>query len=645
MHEPPCTLHWLPPLDDFAAAAQQLREQPTDDPAGSFAALRALAEHRLDFLQTRRLDRMLGEIEDRLPDGHPRLRLALLGSATFDHLVPAIRIAGLRRGLVVDIDVAPFGQWRQQILDSSSALYAAEPDCVLLAPDIASMVPEFPADAGRREVAAAIDASASELVQLWRMLRQRLSATVIQETPWLEEAPLYGHFERHVPASPGAVARRLDLAIEDAAAREGVLLLDLRSAVYGIGARNASDIAFWHHAKQAVSPAAAPWVGDQVARILAAIRGLSRKVLVLDLDNTLWGGVVGDDGVDGIVVGQGSASGEAYAAFQRYLRRLAGRGVVLAVSSKNEPEIARAAFIEHPEMVLGLDDFAAFEASWNDKPAALRRIAEELSLGLDAFVFVDDNPAERALMRRALPQVAVPELPEAPELYVRCLADAGYFETVSFTAEDAARNAQYVANRERRELASETPDLESFLRDLEMTLTVTPFRPTDVPRITQLINKTNQFNLTTRRYTEDEVRAFMEDPEVLTFAGRLSDRFGDNGLTSVVICRPADAGNGGGAVEIDTWLMSCRVLGRGVEQAMLKVIAGKASDAGAHRLLGRYLPTRKNGLVKDLYARLGFAPLEHDDGGDGASSWELPLEPGALPATDHLRLRYEGGGP
>lgn len=633
-------LYWLPALEDFADATARLREQPADDPEEIFAAMRALAGYRLDFLQTRRLDRMLTEIEDQLPRDVPRLRLALLGDATFEHLVPSIRVGALRRGLAVDVDVAPFGQWRQQILDPFSALYASAPDCVLLAPNFTSMVPELPADTGREAAGVAVEAAAEELSQLWRMLRKRLNATVIQETPWLEEPPLYGHFERQVPASRGAVARRLDHAIEAAAQREGVLLLDLRSAVYGIGARNAADIALWHHAKQAVSPAAAPWVGDHVARILAAIRGLSRKVLVLDLDNTLWGGVIGDDGLDGIVIGQGSAAGEAYAAFQRYLKRLAGRGVVLAVSSKNEPETARAAFTEHPEMILGLDDFAAFEASWNNKPAALRRIAEELSLGLDALVFVDDNPAERALMRRALPEVAVPELPEAPELYVRCLADAGYFETISFTAEDAARTAQYAANRERRELACRTPDLESFLRDLQMTLTVTPFRPADVPRITQLINKTNQFNLTTRRYTEAEVRAFMEDPAVLTFAGRLSDRFGDNGLTSVVICRPAEAG-GGAAIEIDTWLMSCRVLGRGVEQGMLKVIAGEASEAGAARLLGRYLPTPRNTLVRDLYQRLGFALLEHEE--TGASSWELSLEPGALAAAEHLNLHYEKG--
>jgi len=636
----PCSLHWLPPADRFAARVAELRARTEDDPEQRFAALRALADHRLDFLETRRVDRLLEEMAEAVPEDVPRLRLSLLGSATLDHLVPAIRVAALRRGLVVDVDVAPFGQWRQQILDPGSALYAFEPDCVLLAPDMSALLSELPLDATAAEAALAVDAAVDDLAQLWRMVRDRAGAAVLQETPWLDAPPLYGHFERHVPGSPGAVARRLDRAMDEVAAKEGVLLLDLRSAVYGVGAHHVSDSALWHHAKQAVSPLAAPWVGDHVARILAAIRGLSKKVLVLDLDNTLWGGVIGDDGLDGIVVGQGSAAGEAFAAFQRYLKRLAGRGVVLAVSSKNDRAVARTAFTDHPEMVLRIDDFASFEADWNDKPAALRRIAEELSLGLDSFVFVDDNPAERALMRQLLPQVAVPELPEAPELYVRCLADAGYFEAVSFTAEDTRRNAQYVANRERRELESSTQDIESFLRDLRMTLQVSPFRSADVPRITQLINKTNQFNLTTRRYTEAEVRGFMQDPKVLTFAGRLSDRFGDNGLTSVVICKPADDGRTEAEMEIDTWLMSCRVLGRRVEHAMLAVVAEKASAAGADVLVGRYRPTKKNGLVKGLYRELGFE-LREINNRTGESSWAFPLGSLACPSTDHLQLQYE----
>ena len=230
--------------------------------------------------------------------------------------------------------------------------------------------------------------------------------------------------------------------------------------------------------------------------------------------------------------------------------------------------------------------------------------------------------------------------PDAPELYAHCLADAGYFETVSFTADDAKRNAQYAANRERRRLETSTTDIESFLRDLGMMLTVGPFTPTDVPRITQLINKTNQFNLTTRRYSEAEVRALMRDPAVIALSARLSDRFGDNGLTAVVVGRRVEAPDGS-AIELDSWLMSCRVLGRRVEHAILTVIADQARKAGANRLIGRYRPTPRNGVVKDLYANLGFALLSSDDE-SGETAWSLPLPGASLPPADHFSIVYNG---
>ncbi|MBE0530716.1 MAG: HAD family hydrolase [Rhodospirillales bacterium] len=631
----PASLYWLAPVDDFDEALARLREAPGDGVA-ALAALRSLAEKRLDFVQTRRLDRQLDRLADRLPPDVPRLKLAVISSSTVDHLVPGIRMGALRRGLMVDVLVCPFGQWRQQVLDPGSELYGFAPDAVLLSLEAAAIMPELPLDAGAAEVADAVDGVVNDLAGLWAILRDRARAAVIQQTPWSDGTPLYGHYERLVPASPGAIADRLDRRIAETASEKGVLLLDLNAAASDIGRRRISDRMLWHHAKQILSPAAVPWAGDQVARILAAIRGLSKKVLVLDLDNTLWGGTIGDDGLDGIVLGQGSGTGEAFSAFQRYVKRLAARGVVLAVSSKNDRVNAEAAFAQHPEMILRQDDFAAFEISWGDKPTAVRRVAEQLELGLDSFVFVDDNPVERDLMRQTLPQVAVPELPEAPELFPTCIADAGYFEAIAFTAEDSARNAQYVANRARHELRSGATDMDAFLDTLQTTMTVGPFQPTDVTRITQLINKTNQFNLTTRRYTEAEVRAFMEDPRVLTFAARVSDRFGDNGLTSIVICRPPQDGPVP-EMEIDTWLMSCRILGRGVEDAMLSVVANQVRERGAERLVGKYRPTAKNGMVRELFPRLGFEPQSRDHK-SGETSWVLPLAGAVNAAPGHLHV-------
>jgi FkbH-like protein len=537
---------------------------------------------------------------------------------------------------LADIWVAPFSQWQQEILNPESGLSRFRPDAVLVCLDSRALTPNLPFGATRDEVAIEIDTRVEELTGLWRTMRERLNAAVIQQTVLPVDPPLFGHFERLTPASPGAVAAQLDHKLVEAAAAEGILLLDLRAAALAIGSVGFVDPMLWHHAKQEIAPPAMPWAGDQVGRILAAIRGLSKKVLVLDLDNTLWGGVIGDDGLDGIVLGQGSATGEAYVSFQAYVKRLSERGVILAVSSKNEQAIAEAAFRDHPDMVLRRDDIAAFEASWGDKPTAVKQIAKDLNVGLDSLVFFDDNHAERELMRRTLPEVAVPEVPEAAERYAECLADAGYFETVSFTTDDRKRTEQYTANMRRKQLETSTTDMNGFLRDLDMRLTVLPFRAVDVPRIAQLINKTNQFNLTTRRYTEAEVTAIMDDPSILAFSARLDDRFGSNGIISVVIGRLVRH-EGGIALDIDTWLMSCRVLGRSVEQALLAVVAEAARDAGASRLIGRYRPTPKNAMVSTLYQTLGFERLE----GAGATEeavWQLPLGATSLATPTFIDL-------
>ena len=640
-------LHWLLAADDFNVQAGALRGAETSDTI--WRDLQALANRRLDFLQTRKLDRLAREQAGQASANgakppFPHLKLALIGSATLDHLAPSIRVGALRRGLFVDLHIGDYGQWRQAILDPASALYAFAPDAVLLSHEVSALLSPPPLSTSEAECEAMIEDAVHELRAFWKLLRERAQAVVIQQTPWQLDINLFGHMERSVPASPSAIAHRLDAAIADAARADGTLLLDLNGAVAQIGARRIGDIALWHHGKQTISPAAAPWYGDQVGRILAALRGLSKKVLVLDLDNTLWGGVVGDDGLDGIVIGQGSATGEAFAGFQSYIKRLAERGVVLAVSSKNDRAIAERPFRDHPDMLLRLDDFAAFEADWNDKPSALQRIAQDLELGLDSFVFVDDNPAERALMRQTLPQVCVPELPEAPELYARCLSDAGYFEAIAFTTEDTQRNRQYAANRERKSLQTQATDMDAFLRDLRMVLTVSPFRSIDVARITQLINKTNQFNLTTRRYTEAEVEALMGDPDVLTVTGRLTDKFGDNGLTSILIGRrvaETDAtngqDNGAPAIEIDTWLMSCRVLGRHVEEAILAAIAEEARARGAGELIGRYIPTPKNAMVRNHYEKLGFLRIECAAAG-GDELWRLPLGQSAVAAPEYIEL-------
>jgi FkbH-like protein len=311
---------------------------------------------------------------------------------------------------------------------------------------------------------------------------------------------------------------------------------------------------------------------------------------------------------------------------QRLALELRQRGIVLAVSSKNTDAVAREPFAKHPEMLLKMEHIAVFQANWNDKATNIQAIADQLSLGLDAMVFLDDNPVERGLVRELLPQVAVPELPEDPAWYARTLTAGGYFEAVTFSAEDLKRAGFYQDNARRATLLKLVGGVDAYLASLDMTMTLQPFDSTGRARIVQLINKSNQYNLTTRRYTDSEVAEAERDPSVFTLQVRLTDTFGDNGMISVVICRQASAG----VWDIDTWLMSCRVLGRKVEQMVLREILKHARAAGVYKLTGIYLPTDRNKLVVDHYAKLGFTKMHEDE--SGTTRWELVVE-GAEPES------------
>ncbi|WP_119300677.1 HAD-IIIC family phosphatase [Dongia deserti] len=622
-------LAWLPIHPDFAGALKAARL--VADPEEKLSRLVELANYRRNFVATEKLDRTAAQHLSSAPNLLSALqlrqaRLAVLSSHTVDHLVPAIRIAGLGRRTTLSTHVGPYGLYRQALLDSNPDLVAFAPQFLLLALDARDYTSDIALSASEAEVTEAIVKHIDELRVLWRAGRERYAAQVIQQTFVASSPTLFGSYDGLVPASPGAFVERLNDAVRSAAREEGVLLLDVAWLGRRWGNEAIGDPVRWHQAKQLVAPHFAPQYGDWVARIIAASLGLSRKCLVLDLDNTIWGGVVGDDGVEGIRLGQGDPLGEAYLEFQRYVAALGKRGIALAICSKNDPATAEAAFSEHPEMVLHRTDIASFVANWDDKASNLRRIAQELGLGLDSFVFVDDNPAERHIVRRELPMVAVPELPDDVANYPGSLADAGYFEAASFTSDDVMRARAYQANVERQAVLARTTDMEGYLKNLSMTLIASEIRPVDLPRASQLINKSNQFNLTTRRYTEAELQRLVDDPAILAMCFRLKDRFGDNGLISVILARP-DVHWGKNAFLIDTWLMSCRVLGRQVEAAALEVLANEAANRGAQSLIGEYRPTPRNGLVSDHYAKLGFAPASAPrDESNSASFWRFDIQ-------------------
>jgi FkbH-like protein len=368
------------------------------------------------------------------------------------------------------------------------------------------------------------------------------------------------------------------------------------------------------------------------------MKGKSRKCLILDLDNTLWGGgVIGDDGLAGIRLGQGDAVGEAFIDVQRMVLALRQRGIVLAVCSKNDPDTARLPFRHHPEMLIKETDIAVFVANWQPKSDNIRAIAEALNLGLDALVLLDDNPVERAEVRRALPLVAVPEIPDDPAFYPSAIFDAGYFETVQLTSDDLQRAEQYRTNVQRAQSYADAGDLETFLTSLDMVAELSSFRSEDLERVTQLINKTNQFNLTTRRHDASTVWRFSQPGEHFTMQVRLRDRFGDNGIISVLIVDRVD-----GEWEIDTWVMSCRVFNRRIEHMIMNQLVLLASARGIERLTGRYLPTERNAVVKDLYAEMGFEAADHE------GVWRLDIasyQPHSAPITVHWSDRSPAPGP
>jgi FkbH-like protein len=620
------TLHWLPEAKEWRPTLSAFRNAL---PKSWDEAVR-LAGHNLDFIKTGALDQAVQAAFAEPPSGlvAPPVRLAMLGSATMTHLQPALRVAALRRGLHVTIYENDYGQYLQELHDSSSALHRFKPDTILIALDAWHLTAGIDASMTQAEADAAFEAVRERILAIWKLARG-MGARVLHQTPLPAIPDLIGGNEQRLPGSRAAFITRLNAALRPMADEAGVSLISLDARTATDGLHGWHDAALWHRAKQEVSPAAAPIYGELVARALAAALGRSAKCLVLDLDNTLWGGVIGDDGMDGIILGQGSALGEAFASVQDYAREQSRRGIILAVCSKNDAANALEPFEKHPEMVLRRTDIACFVANWNDKASNIRDIAKQLNIGLDSLVFLDDNPFERNLVRAELPMVAVPEVPDDPALVPRVLADAGYFEALSITPEDLERGRLYQSNLARETLRASVTDMDSYLRDLQMKLVWSRFDTTGLARTTQLINKTNQFNLTTRRYSEDEVAAVMNDPAAFGLQLRLLDRFGDNGIIGIVIGRRvADDAT---SVIIDTWLMSCRVLGRGVEAATLALVVSAAQKLGASRLIGEYLPTKKNGMVREHFPKLGFAALSEEP--NGATRWVLDLKNCVSPSS------------
>ncbi len=600
--------------------------------AGAARSLRRIVDASEHFAHWQASASLLAKIDTgTLPDCKRTARVAVLGSYTTTQYVPMLRLAGLRFGVAIDTYECAFGQYRQEILNPVSGLYAFQPDIIVIATHAGELaLPGFAHDASH-----AIEEELSRWTSLWSAISSRTAARVIQHNFVRPLENPFGHLSTHLAGSRQSLIGALNVELARTAAgdegRGNVSMLDCDALASRLGKQRWFDDRYWHLAKQAVSLEVLPVLAKHTTAVIAASMGLTKKCLVLDLDNTLWGGVIGEDGLAGIKLGAG-VEGEAFVAFQRLIKSLGERGVILAVCSKNNEADALAPFESHPDMALKHDDFAMFVANWRPKPENLRSIARTLNIGVDSLVFVDDNPAEREVVRQQLPQVDVITLPADPTGYVRALGDYLGFETISFTAEDASKTMQYRARAEAASLQANAASLEEYYASLEMTAEVRPLDEMHLPRIEQLIGKTNQFNLTTRRHGMQQLRRFVHDPNCVHLYLKLRDRFADHGLVALMI-----AIRRGDALEIDTWLMSCRVIGRTVENAMLHELCLAAQARGCRVIRGTYIPTAKNEMVRDVFGRYGFEMIGRAEDGQ-TTLWEYDLARLGPVVNDYIAL-------
>ena len=530
------------------------------------------------------------------------IRLALAGDCATQHLAAALRGYGVFCGTQLEVFDADYDQVRAQVSDPGSELYAFRPEYLLLLFSAERLWEEYCTTERREDFA---QNCAERIDSYWAAFSANCpNARILQcNFPELDDR-VFGNYAGKVRGSFLYQLRLLNLKLCDlAAARQNVFLIDLCALQSRVGRERFFNDKMYFVGKLPIHTDCLPLVAKQVLDVVNAVRGRIRKVAVLDLDNTLWGGVIGDDGLAGIQIGE-LGLGHAFTALQTWLKELKKRGVLLAVCSKNNEQTAKEPFEKHAEMVLRLEDFSIFVANWEDKAGNIRKIAQTLNLGLDSFVFLDDNPFERSLVRELVPEVTVPELPEDPAEYLRFLQGLNLFETASYSEADSVRTEQYRQEVGRVSLQQQTGSYDEYLQSLDMRAQAKPFDPFHYPRIAQLTQRSNQFNLRTVRYTEDQIRQAAEDPNALTLYFTLKDRFGDYGLISVVILRRTAPNT----ALIDTWLMSCRVLKRGMEEYIVDRIAQCAAENGITRLEAEYLPTAKNAMVRDIYEKMGFTP-------------------------------------
>jgi FkbH-like protein len=554
-----------------------------------------------------------------------KVRMALLGDSATQFVAQAIRGTGVEFSLNIELFESEFNQIDRQIFDPDSELYAFDPETVVIFESTHKLLQKFNKTQPSERKNFAHERIA-DIKQLVAMLQSRSRAKIIFCNFTEEDDRVFGQYANKTADSFIFQIRKLNVMLQEfAAATTGnFFICDLSTVQNTVGRERFWSPSIYVNTEMVVSIDALPAVAMAVVQTVLALGGQIRKCVVIDLDNTVWGGVIGDDGIENIQIGQ-LGIGKAFTEFQYWLKKLQQRGIILAVCSKNTESVAKEPFEKHPDMVLRLTDIAVFVANWENKADNIRQIQKILNIGFDSMVFLDDNPFERNIVRENIPQITVPELPEDPALYLDYLYSLNLFETASYSAEDSARTEQYRKEAERVIFQQSFTDENDFLKSLDMQSEVKPFDRFTIPRVAQLSQRSNQFNLRTVRYTEDDVARIAASDEYFTLSFTLTDKFGDNGLIAAVILNKNLlgfknlTGLNASTLFIDTWFMSCRVLKRGMEAFTLNAIVALAKSHGYKTIVGEYVPTAKNAMVSEHYKKLGFSPA-------GENLWALDVE-------------------
>ena len=557
-------------------------------------------------IDTKLLYRKKAKIKRELFEKHGLIKkkVAVLGGSTTNEIVEQLNIFLLYYGISAEFYQSEFAQYWQDAMFGSELLDVFEPDIIYIHTNWRN-IEQFPQTANsKQEVDGLLSDEFARFSAMWKALEHKFHCPIIQNNFDRPDYRLLGNRDIWDYRGKSNYISRLNQKFYEYAQEHNDFYindLEYLSADYGLSEWNNSF--YWHMYKCAMCMDAIPYVAQSVANIIKSLYGKNKKVLALDLDNTLWGGVVGEDGVEGIKIGPEVPQGQVYAEFQNYCKQLKEIGVVLTVDSKNEMRNAIAG-LEHPGGILKPQDFVNIKANFEPKDANLREMADELNLGIDSFVFVDDNPAERAIVSAQIPEVATPAMDKA-ENYIKILDHSGYFEVTTLSAEDRKKTEMYHAKAAALKSLAMFADYGEYLDSLQMTAIIEDFKPIYIQRIAQLTNKSNQFNLTTLRCSEDDIEKMQDASDYICLCGRLIDKFADNGIVTVVIGQIKQD-----ELHIKLWLMSCRVLKRGMEDAMMNSLFEQAEKSGIKRVIGYYYPTMKNGMVKNFYDNYGFEMVD-----------------------------------